>query len=100
MQYVYISNFKVFDLLILQMVASTSINTFVSGLKSKNEDVRLKTAKELHRYIATELREMSQEDSTKFLDDFNHHIFDMVSSSDINDKKGGILAIGKHRITI
>lgn len=78
------------------MAASTTINIFISGLKSKNEDIRLKTTKDLHHYIATELREMSIEEVTKFLDDFNHHIFDMVSSSDMNDKKGGILAIGKY----
>lgn len=77
------------------MAASTTINTFISGLKSKNEEMRLKTTRDLHHYIATELREMSVEDVTKFLDDFNHHIFDMVSSSDMNDKKGGILAISK-----
>ena len=39
------------------------------------------------------MREASQEDVVKFVDDLNHHIFDMVSSSDVNEKKGGILAI-------
>jgi len=29
------------------------------------------------------------------MDDFNHHIFEMVSGSDVNEKKGGILAIGE-----
>ncbi|XP_015906953.1 serine/threonine-protein kinase mTOR [Parasteatoda tepidariorum] len=72
---------------------ASSLQVFVSGLKSKNEDVRLKTTRELHHYITTELREMSIEDVTTFLDEFNHHIFEMVSSSDVNDKKGGILAI-------
>ena len=31
------------------------------------------------------------------MDEFNHQIFEMVSSSDVNEKKGGILAIGKER---
>ena len=43
--------------------------------------------------VTSELREASQEDVVKFVDDLNHHIFDMVSSSDVNEKKGGILAI-------
>lgn len=38
---------------------------------------------------------MSQEESTRFYDQLNHHIFELVSSSDANERKGGILAIGK-----
>ncbi|XP_054720357.1 serine/threonine-protein kinase mTOR-like [Uloborus diversus] len=75
------------------MAATSAMQVFVSGLKSKNEEVRLKTTRDLHHYITTELREMSTEDVTVFLDEFNHHIFEMVSSSDANDRKGGILAI-------
>lgn len=37
---------------------------------------------------------MSPEELTSFLDEFNHIIFEMVSSNDVNEKKGGILAIG------
>lgn len=44
--------------------------------------------------VRTELREMSQEELASFLDEFNHIIFEMVSSNDVNEKKGGILAIG------
>lgn len=40
---------------------------------------------------------MSQEESTRFYDQLNHHIFELVSSSDANERKGGILAIGKDR---
>lgn len=39
--------------------------------------------------------QMSQEESTRFYDQLNHHIFELVSSSDANERKGGILAIGK-----
>lgn len=42
---------------------------------------------------------MSQEESTRFYDQLNHHIFELVSSSDANERKGGILAIGKDRIS-
>ncbi|KAL0603435.1 Serine/threonine-protein kinase mTOR [Plecturocebus cupreus] len=38
---------------------------------------------------------MSQEESTRFYDQLNHHIYELVSSSDANERKGGILAIGK-----
>lgn len=41
------------------------------------------------------LLQMSQEESTRFYDQLNHHIFELVSSSDANERKGGILAIGK-----
>lgn len=39
--------------------------------------------------------QMSQEESTRFYDQLNHHIFELVSSSDANERKGGILAIGE-----
>ncbi|GBP30110.1 hypothetical protein EVAR_94953_1 [Eumeta japonica] len=72
---------------------STQVAQFVAGLKSRNVDVQIKTARELYHYAKTELREVPQEELTQFLDDFNHHIFEMVSSSDVNEKKGGVLAI-------
>lgn len=46
--------------------------------------------------VKTELREVSAEERTAFNDEFNHHIFEMVSSSDSNEKIGGILAIRKY----
>lgn len=39
--------------------------------------------------------QLSQDEATTFYDELNHHIFELVSSSDVNEKKGGILAIGK-----
>jgi hypothetical protein len=33
------------------------------------------------------------------MDEFNHHIFDMVSSPDSNEKRGAILAIGELELT-
>lgn len=41
------------------------------------------------------LWQLSQDEATTFYDELNHHIFELVSSSDVNEKKGGILAIGK-----
>ncbi|XP_048736860.2 serine/threonine-protein kinase mTOR-like [Ostrea edulis] len=69
------------------------ISQFVTSLKNKNEDVRNKAAMDLYRFVVTELREMPSEYHTTFMDKFNHFIFEMVSSSDMNERKGGILAI-------
>ena len=68
---------------------------FISGLKSRNEETRTKTARNLQHYVTTELREVSADERTSFMDELNHHIFELVSSPDGNEKKGGILAIGK-----
>ena len=72
---------------------------YVAGLKSRNEETRSKAAKELNHYVTTELREISIEELTQFMDDFNHQIFEMVSSPDVNERKGGILAIGRLSLT-
>ena len=65
------------------------------GLKSRSDEIRRQAAKDLQHYVSTELREASTEESTGFMDELNHHIFEMVSSSDAHEKKGGILAIGE-----
>lgn len=46
--------------------------------------------------MKTELREVSPEEQAVFNDEFNQHSFEMVSSSDNNEKIGGILAICKY----
>lgn len=48
--------------------------------------------------MKTELRELSPEELSLFIEEFNGSIFDMVSSNDVNEKKGGILAISKSRM--
>ncbi|XP_059160425.1 serine/threonine-protein kinase mTOR-like [Physella acuta] len=75
------------------MATKAVLQSFVLGLKHRQEDVRFKTAVDLHHFVVTELREMQQDDVASFMDDFNHHIFEMVSSSDVNERKGGVLAI-------
>lgn len=74
---------------------SNSVQQFVNGLKSRNKDTQNKTAQELSLYVKTELREMPYDDLMTFFEDFNHHIFEMLSSADTNDKKGGVLAISE-----
>lgn len=39
---------------------ATVLQQFVSGLKSRNEDNRAKSAKDLQHYVTTELREVTQ----------------------------------------
>ncbi|KAM4652055.1 serine/threonine-protein kinase mTOR [Discoglossus pictus] len=71
----------------------TMLQQFANGLRSKSEETRTKAAKDLQHYVTTELREVSQEEATQFYDELNHFIFEFVSSSDVSERKGGILAI-------
>ncbi|XP_023161122.1 serine/threonine-protein kinase Tor [Drosophila hydei] len=75
------------------MSTSSIVQQFVNGLKSRNRNVQNKAAQDLFLYVKTELREMSQEELVQFFDDFDHHIFNMVNAADINEKKGGALAM-------
>lgn len=88
--------FQVWQVWTSVTMASTQqiMNQFISGLKNRNEEVRLKAANDLYHFVTNELRELPQAEITLFLDDFNHHVFEMVSSSDMNERKGGILTIG------
>lgn len=77
------------------MSTTSIVQQFVTGLKSRNRNVQNKAAQDLFLYVKTELREMSQEELVQFFEDFNDQIFSMVMSTDINEKKGGVLAISK-----
>lgn len=77
------------------MSSSAMLSQFLTGLRSKTEEVRVKSVHELHHYVSTELREMPMEVHTTFMDEFNHSVLEMLSSSDMNERKGGILAIGE-----
>uniref|UniRef100_H3B8U3 Serine/threonine-protein kinase TOR n=1 Tax=Latimeria chalumnae TaxID=7897 RepID=H3B8U3_LATCH len=81
------------DAVAIMSGTATVLQQFISGLKSRSEETRAKSAKDLQHYVTTELREVSQEEATQFYDELNHHIFELVSSSDVNERKGGILAI-------
>ena len=71
------------------------LQSFVSGLKSRHDDVREKTAKQMQQYIETDLREVSADENASFVSDLYHSIFEMVSSSELHEKKGGVMAISK-----
>lgn len=82
------------------MSTTSIVQQFVTGLKSRNRNVQNKAAQDLFLYVKTELREMSQEELVQFFEDFNDQIFSMVMSTDINEKKGGVLAISRFEIHI
>ena len=68
----------------------------LAGLKSRNDDVRTKFAQELQHFVTTELREATAEQQyLQLMDDLIHQISVLVQSGDANEKKGGIIAIGK-----
>ena len=75
-----------------------SINEIWTGLKSRQH--QNKAAQDLLLYVKTELREMPQEELQTFLDEFNHIIFDMISSPDEVLKKGGVLAISMSQFRV
>ena len=68
---------------------------FFPGLRSRNDSARLRAARDLQKYVSTELRELPDERSSEILDEVNQHIFSLISSQEVHEKKGGILAIGE-----
>ena len=64
--------------------------------KSYLLQVRLKTANDLYHFVTNDLRELPSAEVTTFLDSFNRHVYALVSSTDMNERKGGILTIGKN----
>ncbi|XP_043210340.1 serine/threonine-protein kinase mTOR-like isoform X1 [Amphibalanus amphitrite] len=69
------------------------VQSYINGLRSKSDEEKSKTVHELYRYVSTELLEVPPAELQAFMDEFNHQIFNLASSADINDKKGAILAI-------
>ncbi|RKO94116.1 armadillo-type protein, partial [Blyttiomyces helicus] len=75
--------------------ASEPLARFVVDLRSKNEDVRLRAANDLRDHVIAVSREVSGESFTKFVNDVNKRIFELIHSNDNIDKIGGILAIDR-----
>jgi hypothetical protein len=46
--------------------------------------------------IIGEARDMSSEQFTKYMNDLNKRIFDLVNSTDAHEKMGGIMVIGTY----
>lgn len=73
------------------------MNEMVWGLKSRQLETQHKAIRELLHFAKTELREMSPETLTQVLDDFNQQIHALTCSYDNNERKAGVLTIGKIR---
>ena len=85
------------DILVPGLGSSTAVEMaqYFPGLKSRNDAARLRAARDLQKYVSTELRELPDEQSSEILDDVNQNIFSLISSQEVHEKKGGILAIGE-----
>jgi hypothetical protein len=82
------------------MALHARLQQIVSGLKSKNEQSRHRTTQELQHFVTTELREATMDQYPDLMDNLIHFIYDLVNSTDVNEKKGGILAIGRYNIIL
>ena len=79
----------------LQQRLQQRLQHILTGLKSRYEDSRTKAAQELQHFVTTEVREATAEQQyLQLMDDLIHQISVLMQSSDANDKKGGMTAIG------
>eukprot|EP00117_Sycon_ciliatum_P022702 scpid3014/ scgid19501/ Serine/threonine-protein kinase mTOR; FK506-binding protein 12-rapamycin complex-associated protein 1; FKBP12-rapamycin complex-associated protein; Mammalian target of rapamycin; Mechanistic target of rapamycin; Rapamycin and FKBP12 target 1; Rapamycin target protein 1 len=64
------------------------------GLKSRQNDTRVRNALLLQQFVNNDLRAMSNDEASELLDELSRkYIFPLCSSSDIHEKKGGVLAM-------
>ncbi|XP_012554042.1 serine/threonine-protein kinase mTOR isoform X1 [Hydra vulgaris] len=75
------------------MMLQQKMLQILNGLKSPNENHRNKVAQELQHFFTTELREIPADQLNELMDMLTHHICELVNSTNVNEKKGGILAI-------
>ena len=68
---------------------------YFTNLKSKNEETRLRAARDLQKYVQIELRELPADRHQVQLDAINSNIYELITGSEVHEKKGGILAIGR-----
>ncbi len=80
------------------LIQTKEVGQFFDGLKSRSDEVRLKAARSLQKYVCTEMRELPHERFNSTLDLINTKVHGLVSSQELHEKKGGVLAIGKMTI--
>ncbi|KXN92422.1 Phosphatidylinositol 3-kinase tor2 [Leucoagaricus sp. SymC.cos] len=69
------------------------LNIF-SGLKNRSLDVRVQNAKELRRFVSTEVADMSSDASAKIWDEtINRKLFELTHSQNTAEAFGGLIAI-------
>ena len=69
-----------------------TIQRFILGLRSKNEDERYRTARDLFNFVSSDLREVPAEELSAVLDQLTKQMLDNVKG-DPAAKLGGILTI-------
>ncbi len=69
------------------------ISRLSSDLRSRDVETRNRAAKELHSHVSSELREVSEEELSAFLDAFTKCVLDLVKSPDSASKMGGAMAV-------
>ena len=63
------------------------LGQIVSGLKSRDEEARERSGMEMQQFVRTELREAASDQQPMLMDELIRHIFDLVNSTDVNEKK-------------
>ncbi|KAI8593944.1 armadillo-type protein [Geranomyces variabilis] len=76
-------------------MAMEPLQRILADLRSRQDEVRVRAANDLREHFTAVSREVSGEAFTKFVNDVNRRIFELIHSNDNNDKIGGILAIDK-----
>lgn len=64
-------------------------------LADKSDDVKKRAAKDLSKFVSTQVRELKSEIFSIFMGDLNGFISSLVSSSNPSDQMGGITAINE-----
>ena len=62
---------------------------------ARDDQVRVRAARDLSQYVATQSRELKSELFGEFMADLNKYVSQLVSSSNSNDVIGGIIAINE-----
>ncbi len=70
-----------------------SIVFWLTNNKKRSRDEKQTAATELKIHLITTSREISQEQFSKYANDINKKIFDLIHSQDPSDRLGGVLAI-------
>ncbi|KAI9218121.1 hypothetical protein BC828DRAFT_407888 [Blastocladiella britannica] len=74
--------------------SSESLDSIISRLWNRNDEIKATAADDLKHHILAVSRELTAEAFSKFITDINQRIFELILSSDVHEKVGGIMAIG------
>lgn len=73
---------------------AASFKTIVDKLRSKHDEERLRAAQQLYHYVTNEVQGKPLEFIKTFIEDINQQILQLLqTNSNIDEKKGGLLAI-------